>query len=71
MLTEQLVPVVLVQPLKLTNREPTSAVAVRLTDNPLSKGCVCEAQLVPHEIPTGVEVTLPVPAPDLMSARLY
>jgi hypothetical protein len=71
MLTVQLVPLVLVHPLKLTNREPASAIALSVTDVPLSNGCVCEMQAAPQEIPAGVDVTLPVPVPLFVSARLY
>ena len=60
-------PVPLQAPLQLANVEPESGVAVKLTTVPLAK---LAEHVVPQEIPEGVLVTVPVPAPLLATVRV-
>ena len=61
------VPVPEQPPLQPVKREPAAGVAVSVIIVPL----VYEAaHVVPHEMPAGALVTLPVPAPDLLTVRV-
>ena len=53
------------QPVKV---DPEAALAVSVTELPLAK---LLEQLAPHVMPAGVLVTVPLPAPNLTTARLY
>ena len=50
--------------------EPVPADAVRVTLVPEVKLALFVEQVVPQEIPAGVETTVPTPAPDLLSVRV-
>jgi len=52
------------QPLKV---EPVAGVAVNVTAVPLAKAA---EQVVPHEMPVGALVTVPVPGPALVMASV-
>jgi len=60
-------PVPLQAPLQPANVEPESGLAVKLTTAPLAK---LAEHVVPQEIPEGVLVTVPVPAPLLATVRV-
>jgi len=60
-------PVPLQAPLQPANVEPESGVAAKLTTVPLAK---LAEHVVPQEIPEGVLVTAPVPAPLLVTVRV-
>jgi hypothetical protein len=60
-------PVPLQAPLQPANVEPESGTAVKLTTVPLAK---LAEHVVPQEIPEGVLVTVPVPAPLLATVRV-
>ena len=60
-------PVPLQAPLQPANVEPESGAAVKLTTVPLAK---LAEHVVPQEIPEGVLVTVPVPAPLLATVRV-
>ena len=49
------------------NVELTSGVAVKLIDVP---ELYVPEQVVPHEMPAGVDETVPVPVPDFVTERL-
>ena len=67
MLTVQ-VPVPVQAPVHPAKVEPVPAEAARVTLVPLEKFALHE---VPHAIPPGVEVTVPLPVPFLVSVRAY
>jgi hypothetical protein len=50
------------------NVEPLPAVVVSVTDVPCSKAC---AQVVPQSIPAGLDVTVPFPAPALLTVSVF
>ena len=50
------------------NTEPASAFAVSVMDASVANTAV---QLVPQDIPDGVDVTTPVPLPALVTSRLF
>ena len=54
-------------PLQPVNVEPVSAVAVKVTD---VSGLNCALQVDPQLIPEGELVTVPLPAPDLLTKRV-
>ena len=62
MVTVQLLPVALSQPLQAAKLEPFEAVAVSVTLVPLAKLLL---QLVPQEMPVGELTTMPSPLPAL------
>jgi hypothetical protein len=49
------------------NVEPAAGVAVRVTDVPLPNAA---EHVAPHEIPAGALVTVPVPAPALLTVSV-
>ena len=53
-------------PLQPENVEPAAGAAVRVTTVPLVKEV---EQVAPHEMPAGELVTVPLPAPDLVTVR--
>ena len=56
------------QPLQFEKLEPAAGLAVRTTELPLTKDA---EQVVPHEMPAGVLVTVPARVPALTTARVY
>jgi hypothetical protein len=55
-------------PLQLTKVEPASGIAVSVTTVPLVK---LELHAVPQLMPPGMEATIPVPAPLLVTPSVY
>ena len=55
------------------NVDPESGVAVNCTAVPTTNSAESLVQVVPQSIPTGLEVTLPVPVPvaSLLAVRVY
>src|SRR5882724_1301842 len=53
-------------PLQLAKVEPTAGVAVRVTTVLMLNDA---EHVAPHEVPAGVLVTVPLPAPDLVTVR--
>ena len=60
--TEQVAPETLSHPAQPPKREPALAPAVSVTTVPLAYG---SEQSVPQLMPAGLEVTVPLPVPDL------
>jgi len=54
-------------PLQLLNVDPTAGAAVKVTAVPLE---YVAAQVAPQEMPAGLLVTVPIPAPVLLTVRV-
>jgi len=63
-------PLMLQSPLHPPKVEPASAVAVRVTTVPAEKSAEAVVQAESQEIPTGLLVTTPKPAPDLFKVSV-
>jgi hypothetical protein len=61
------VPTTVVHPLQLVKVEPVAGAAVRTTLVPLA---MLALQVAPQAIPAGVEVTVPLPVPGLLTVTV-